>query len=104
MKREINNINSKNTTAKGNTPVNILKWNSDTIAPVLTECFNQDIKNTAFPDELKDADISHVHEKRTHHDKSNYRPVSIQPLLSKPFERILYKQIDSHTKDTLSKY
>ena len=23
---------------------------------------------------------------------------------SKPFERILYKQIDSHTKDILSKY
>ena len=26
------------------------------------------------------------------------------PLLSKPFERILYEQIDSHTKDILSKY
>ena len=42
--------------------------------------------------------------KKDRHDKSNYRPVSILPLLSKPFERILYEQIDSHTKDILSKY
>ena len=42
--------------------------------------------------------------KKDRHDKSNYRPVSILPLLSKPFERILYEQIDNHTKDILSKY
>ena len=45
-----------------------------------------------------------VYKKEDCHDKSNYRPVSILPLLSKPFERILYEQIDSHTKHVLSKY
>ena len=40
----------------------------------------------------------------TIHNKSNYRPVSILSLLLKPFERILYEQIDNHTKDILSKY
>ena len=42
--------------------------------------------------------------KKKSHDKSNYRPVTILPLLSKPFERILYEQVESHTKDILSKY
>ena len=42
--------------------------------------------------------------KKTRHDKSNYRPVSILPILSKPFERILYEHIDNHTKNILSKY
>ena len=42
--------------------------------------------------------------KKYRHDKSNYRPVSILPLLSKPFECLLYEQIDSHNKDILSKY
>ena len=42
--------------------------------------------------------------KKDRHDKSNYRPVSILPLLSKPFERILFEQINSHAKDILSKY
>ena len=53
---------------------------------------------------MKNADISPVYKKKDRHVKSNYRPVSILPLLSKPFERILYEQIDSHTKGILSKY
>ena len=104
VKREINNLNSKKATPKGDIPVKILKWNSDIIAPALKECYNQSIKNAAFPNELKNTDISYVYKKKDRHDKSNYRPVSILPLLSKPFERILYEQIDSHTKDILSKY
>ena len=91
-------------TPKGNKPVKILKWNSAIIAPALPECYNQSIKNATFPNELKNADISPVYKKKDRHDKSNYRPVSILPLLSKPFERILYEQIDSHTKDILLKY
>ena len=42
--------------------------------------------------------------RKDRHDKSNYRPVSILPLLSKPFESILYEQIDNHTKDIFLKY
>ena len=77
-----------------------LRYNSN----CLTECYNQNTKNATFPNELKNADISPVYKKKDRHDKSNYRPVSILPLLSKPFERILYEQIDSHTKDILLKY
>ena len=98
-KRESNNLNSKKTTPKGD-----LKWHSDIIAPALTECYIQNIKNSTFPNELKNADISTVYKKKDCHDRPNYRPVSILPLLSKPFERILYEQIDSHTRYMLSKY
>ena len=104
VKRETNNLNGKKVTPEDDIPVEILKWNCDIIAPALTEFYNQNIKNSAFPNELKNADISPVFKKEDRHDKSNYRPVSILPLLSKPFERILYEQIDSHTKDILSKY
>ena len=97
-------MNNKKRHQKGVIPVKILKWNSGIIAPVLTECYNQNIENSTFPNELKNADISPVYEQKDHHDKSNYRPVSILTLLSKPFERILYEQIHSHTKDILSKY
>ena len=101
VKREINNLNSKKATPKGDIPVKILKWNSDIIAPALTECYNQNIKNSTFPNELKNAGISPVFKKKDLHDKSNYRPFSIL-LLSKPFERILYEHIDSHTKNIFS--
>ena len=63
VKREINNLNSKKATPKGDIPVKILKWNSDIIAPALTECYNQNIKNSTFPNELKNADIFPVFKK-----------------------------------------
>ena len=86
VKREINNLKSKKATPKCDIPVKILKWNSDIIAPAYTECYNYNIENATFPDELKNADISPVQKKKDCHDKSNYRPVSILPHFSKPFE------------------
>ena len=57
VKREINNINIKRATPKGDIPFKILKSNSNTIAPVLTEYFNQNTKNSTVSNELKHADI-----------------------------------------------
>ena len=82
---------------KGDIPVKILKLNSEIIAPVLTECFNQNIKNSTFPNELKNVDLSPVY-------TPNYRPVSILPLLSELFEGILYEQMESHIKDIMSNH
>ena len=45
IKREINNLNSKKVTSEHDIPVQILQWNFDVIAPVLTECYYQNIKN-----------------------------------------------------------
>ena len=45
-----------------------------------------------------------MYKKKDRHDKPNYTPVRNLPLLSKPFERILYEQIDNHSKNILSKY
>ena len=82
---------------KGDIPVQILKLNSEIIPPVLTECFNQNIKNSTFPNELKNVDLSPVY-------TPNYRPVSILPLLSELFEGILYEQMESHIKDIMSNH
>ena len=82
---------------KGDIPVKILKFNSGIIAPVLTECFNQNIKNSTFPNELKNVDLSPVY-------TPNYRPASILPLLSELFEGILYEQMESHIKDIMSNH
>ena len=100
---EINDKNSKKVTPKGDIPVKVFKWNSDIIASALAECYNQNIKNWTFPNELENADLSAVYKKKDRHDKLNYRPVSILPLLSKPLERIISEKIDNHNKDILSK-
>ena len=49
---------------------------------------------------MKIANITPVHKKDEPTDKKNYRPVSVLPLLSKVFERLLYDQLS----DYLEKY
>ena len=56
----------------------------------LTNCNSQSIVGGKFPDSLKLAIISPVYEAKDPLDKTNYRPVSILPLLSK-----------IHTKDKI---
>ena len=36
-------------------------------------------------------------------DKANYRPVSVLPLFSKVFEKIIYDQLDEYLENFLSK-
>ena len=57
-----------------------------------------------FPDDLKLADITPIFKKEDSLNKENYRPVSILSHLSKVFERILYKQIESFMKNKFSPY
>ena len=47
-----------------------------------------------FPDELELADIVLVFKKEDQIDKTNYRPVSLLPLILKIFEKVLYQQIE----------
>ena len=50
------------------------------------------VKNEMFPVSLKCANIRPVYKKVDPFDKKNYRPVSILPLLSKVYERVIYDQ------------
>ena len=57
-----------------------------------------------FPSILKWADIIPVYKKDSPYEKSNYRPVSLLPNLSKIFGSVLYYQISSVSENFLSKY
>ena len=55
---------------------------------------NSSISTGTFPDELEIADIVPVFKKEDPSYKTNYRPVSLLPLISKTFEKFLYQQIE----------
>ena len=59
----------------------------------MTSCVNEAILSGKFPDSLKLSNIVPVHKKKDPTDECNYRPVSILPLLSKVFEKIMYDQL-----------
>ena len=60
------------------------------------------IDKACFPTNLKLVDISPVYKKRDHPDKTNYRPVSILPAISKTFEKVFVHQIDHFMETKLS--
>ena len=51
---------------------------------------------------MKTANIAPVHKKDKPTDKENYRPVSVLPLLSKVFERLLYDQLSEYLEKYLN--
>ena len=66
--------------------VNVLKILSPHISQILSEIFNASLSTGIFPDHMKLAMICPVHKGGS---KLNYRPVSIPPILSKVFEKIV---------------
>ena len=70
---------------------------------MLTDCINDAIVGeNIFPDILKFADIKPVHKKDETTNKENYRPVSVLPLISKIFERIIYDQLSEYLEKYLN--
>ena len=101
---EINNIDSSKAYQKDNIPPILLKENNDICDTVICSDINQCIDTGSFPSNMKNADITPLFIKTDRLLKSNYRPVSILPTLSKIYEKILYQQIYEYFNSIFSKY
>ena len=69
---------------------------------ILTKCINKSIETGYFPDSLKLANVAPVFKKEDPLDKSIYRPVSILPLLSKVYEKVIYNQLSNYSDSFLN--
>ena len=70
----------------------------------LTNTINNSLKESTFPDELKQSEVIPVYKKLDPLQKENYRPMSLLPHISKIFERVIYNQINSFMENKISKY
>ena len=77
-----------NKSSSGDIPAKIIKIAKEEIAEPIRNCINSSISTGTFPDELKIADIVPVFKKEDPNDKTNYRPISLLPLISKIFEKV----------------
>ena len=91
VKNVIEGLSSNKATA-GEIPIKNLKESGFTFE-YWTSCVDEAISSCKFLDSLKLSNIVTVHEKKDPADKCNYSPVSILPLLSKVFEKIMYDQL-----------
>ena len=92
---------SKTTQLEG-IPTKIVKENLNIFTTFLVKDINTCIRMREFPDKLKTADVTPAFKNGDKHGKSNYRPVSILPILSKVCEKCLYKQIENYMQNILS--
>ena len=104
IQKEINNSNPKKATTSNSIPPKVLKKSSKVSLSALHKLFNDLIDKSDFPQNLKLADITPAYKKNDPLDKTNYRPVSILPVVSKIFERIMQKQVNDFIISFLSPY
>ena len=103
--KEIRNLDSNKNGTFQNIPSNRLKEMSEVPAPFLTNVWNIEIVSQhKFSDNLKLADVTPVFKKDDANLTKNYRPVSVLPIVSKIFERLLQKQTISYIDQYLSNF
>ena len=85
----------KNNVATGIDTLNakIIKDSKSSILQYLTELINLSFETGVFPDSMKIAIISPIFKEGDPDDITNYRPISVLPILSKLFERAAANQI-----------
>ena len=93
VKKIIRGMNVHKTCQLKDIPTKIIKLNSDIFANFICLHFNYCIDNGEFPQEFQKADIIPVHKKNEKSDKTNYRPVSIPPNLSRIYEKLIHDQL-----------
>ena len=59
----------------------------------MSELVNLSFETGIFPDVLKIAKVNPLHKKDSKIDHRNYRPISLLSVVSKVFEKLIYKRI-----------
>ena len=81
-----------------------MRASKESCSEILPELFNNTLLTSSFPTKLKVVDVSPVFKKDNPLKTKNYRPVSVLPVVSKIFERLLHKQMSLHVDRFLSPY
>ena len=97
----INSMDPTKTTS-GAIPIKIVKLANKQIYKDLVNGINKCITQNKYRNELKIADITPVFKKENPIDKTNYRPISVLPTVSKVFEGILFNQLQRCSNKFLS--
>ena len=104
IENEIKSLNGKKSNTFKNIPAKYLKLTYDICSPKLNVIWHNAIDNCTFPSRLKLADITPTFKQGDKTCAKNYRPISVLPVVSKFFERIMQNQIFSHVEQYLSPF
>ena len=86
----INKLNSKKAHGHDGISIAMLRLCPNEISIPISLIFNKALASGIFPDNWKMANVQPVHKKNSRQIKTNYRPISLPPIMSKIFEKIIF--------------
>ena len=95
VRKIISDLSTKDSYGHDGISTQLLKYILDEICKPLTLVVNQCLQTGIFPDNMKLAKLIPIYKKVDSSNMSNYRPISILPLISKIIERIVLNQINT---------
>ena len=76
--------------------VNMIKLSGNALCAPLKLIFNNILETGTFPDQWKRANVTPVHKKDNKQFINNYRPISLLPIFTKVFEKIIFTNLYNH--------
>ena len=89
----ITDLDGKKSSDIFNISPDLVKLNNQSISQILTIIFNISIREGCFPTAMKQAKIIPIHKGDSVLSVGNYRPISLLPIFSKIFERLIYNRL-----------
>ena len=89
----ITDLDGKKSSDIYNISPDVVKLNTQAISQILTIIFNISIHEGCFPTAMKAAKITPIHKGDSVLSVGNYRPISLLPIFSKIFERLIYNRL-----------
>ena len=93
VKDIISILNPSKSVGPNSIPIKLLKVIGSSISPLLALLVNQSFQSGTFPDKLKIAKVISLFKKGNPELPSNYRPISLLPIFSKIFEKLMYRRL-----------
>ena len=82
--------------SKDKIPAKILKISASIIAPSLTAIFNLSLHTGIFISDWKLARVQPIYKSEDRTKCENYRPISVLPVVSKVFEKEIFRQLHDY--------
>ena len=99
VEKIVKNLASKNSSGHDGISARFLKRILETVTLPLTHIINQSLCTGIFPDRLKIAKVVPLIKKGDQHILDNYRPISLLPVVSKVFEKVVFNQLYQYVTD-----
>ena len=99
VKKNINNLPTKNSCGYDDISSKLLKLIAPVIIKPLLLLINQVLNTGIFPDKLKIAKVIPIYKKGDPQLFENYRPISLLPTISNVLEKIIHKQLSSYFEE-----